>query len=307
MTFQMLAVCEVGEEGDRPVYPILDPEINVEREPIDGDFGIPLQVSTVIVSRKVGNTWQKQMETSDISFQLWVTGGRVIAYCRKFEKGGGWVGFGLGGLAVAAVGNIVSHAVAANRRKGKALVGHLRYPWISEVAFAPKQGFGSAETLRLTYVDGSEPTKPEVHVTFHLDRGTDANQVARYIVDRIIAYRYASGEKMTADEVAAFEKLRGSGFLPPPQKGYLSIYHIPTSWNAPSGLTHVPSVTPAFPPGSPPAGIVEETPAPEATPEPMVEVRATPDLLPVTNCAACGSIYVGRSFCTDCGAPVAAG
>jgi hypothetical protein len=229
MTYDVLAVFENGEEN-YPLYPSLNNDIVIVPEAGDGPLGQALRVTKVIVRRKVGNGYKKVTETKDIAFDVWVTDSRVILYCKKFEKGGGWVGFGLGGLAVAAVANSVSMAVAASRRKGKALVGNVRYPWISSVMFAPRNGFGTEEQLRLCFVDGTDSSRPDCDVTLYLARGSDSNRIARTIVDRIIAARYASGEEMDADELARFEALRSSGLASPPQKGSLAPYKIPTSW-----------------------------------------------------------------------------
>jgi hypothetical protein len=225
------------------------------------------------------------MRTKEISFQVWVTGSRVLLYCRNFDKGGGWSGWGLGGLAVAVTANAISKGMAANRRKGKALVGNIRYPWITRVSFAPRNGYGTRETVELEYVDGTDATKPACSLTIHLDNRTDANRVARHIVDKVIAYRYASGEPMSDEQLAKFEKLRTSGLMTPPQKGFMSIYNLPTSFKVPNGVSDPPLSMPAFPPNAGSA----------------VSAKASSSF-----CTSCGSTYLGSSFCTDCGAPIAA-
>lgn len=311
MTYNVVAVCENGEDS-YPLFPVLNDEILVTGEPLDGGFGTALQVSKIVVRRKVGNSYKTVLATKDISFQVWITASRVVFYCKKFEKGGGWVGFGLGGLAVAVVANSVSMAVAASRRKGKALVGNLRYPWISRVSFSPRNGFGTDDDVRLTFVDGTDNSRPECDITFSLSRGSDANRTARHIVDRIIAYRYASGEQMDADELAGFEALRLSGLIAPPQKGYLSSYRIPSSWRVPIGLTKVPAVPPVAAVG-PPAGILKTDSG--ATPDgPVIQPAIEPVIEPVNEpavarqafCTSCGSAELGENFCTDCGAALTA-
>jgi hypothetical protein len=284
MTYNALSVCENGDENF-PLYPALNDDILILPEASDGPLGQALRVTKVIVRRKVGNSYKKVTETNDIAFDVWITNSRVILYCKKFEKGGGWVGWGLGGLAVAVVANSVSMAVAASRRKGKALVGNVRYPWISSVMFAPRNGFGTEEQLRLCFVDGTDSSRPECDVTLYLARGSDSNRLARTIVDRIISARYASGEEMDADELARFEALRTSGLAAPPQKGSLAPYKIPTSWNVPGGL-------------NPSTGAAAEVPV---FPIADVPVSVTPAM---AYCESCGSVELGARFCTDCGAAI---
>lgn len=304
MTYNVLAVCENGEETF-PLYPVLNDDILVTGEALDGGFGEPIQVSRVVIRRRVGNGYKTVMETKDLAFQVWITASRVVFYCKKFEKGGGWVGWGLGGLAVAVVANSVSHAIAAKRRKGKALVGNLRYPWVSNVMFSPRAGFGTENDVRISFVDGTEDSRPECDITFSIERHNDANRVARHIVDRIIAYRYASGEEMDADEQRQFEELRTSGLAAAPQKGRLTSYRIPSSWRVPLGMTKVPATVPAFPPGpysAPTATPLEAVPEPVAVPEPAA---AEPAPTRPEFCESCGSAELGENFCTECGAPVA--
>jgi hypothetical protein len=244
------------------------------------------------------------MNTSDIKLQAWISASRVVIYCRNYDKGGGWTGSGVGGIAVALTANAISKAMAANRRKGKALVGHLRFPWISAVSFSRRQGWGSEESIRLSYVDGSETTNPACDITLVLARHVDANRIARDIADRIIAYRYASGESMTAEELEGFEALRTGGPIAAPQKGYLAKYAIPTSFRVPGGLQWVPEEPPTSPAGEPSQRLRDSAAAAETAP-PSLDAAPASGAVRMDACHACGSIYVGRAYCTDCGAKVA--
>lgn len=280
MTYNALAVVQVGDAPD-VLHPSINDALQIIPELADGPLDTPFQVSMVSVRRKVGNAWVSQTRTQDISFQMWVTGSRVLLYCRNFDKGGGWTGWGLGGLAVAVTANAISKGMAANRRKGKALVGNIRYPWITRVSFSPRNGFGTRETVELEYMDGTDPTKPACSVTIHLDNRTDANRVARHIVDKIIAYRYANGETLNDDELAKFENLRTSGLLATPDKGFMSVYNLPTSWKVPGGVGDPPKSMPPFP-------------------------AQGASLAPAKFCISCGSVFLGSAYCTDCGAPLTA-
>ena len=84
---------------------------------------------------------------------MFVTDSRVALACEMYDKGGGWVGFGAGGLLVAVTANAVSKARAASRSRGKVLVGHVRYPWLKSVGASTQSGFGTSEAIRLEYSD----------------------------------------------------------------------------------------------------------------------------------------------------------
>ena len=295
MTYSALRIVQVGDAPD-VLHPSIDENLQVIREANDGPLDQPFQVSMVSLRRKVGNNWVRETQTKDLSFQFWITGSRVILYCRNFDKGGGWSGWGLGGLAVAVTANAISKGMAANRRKGKALVGNIRYPWITKVGFSPRAGIGSRETIDIQYVDGTDPTKPECSLTIHLDNRTDANRVARFIADKVIAYRYADKGELAPESLAKFETLRTSGLRDAPDKGYVNFYVIPSSWKVPHGLDNAPDAPPAYPPVPPIATNTATAPdEPEAADKPET----------VSRCSACGSDYVGTRFCTDCGAEVA--
>jgi hypothetical protein len=274
MTYSPLAIVQVGDAPDL-LHPSIDENLQIIRDGNDGPFDQPFQVSKVSIRRKMGNNWVTETQTKDISFQLWITGTRVILYCRNFDKGGGWRGWGLGGLAVAVTANAISKGMAANRRRGRALVGNIRYPWITKVGFSPRSGIGSRETIDIQYIDGTDSTKPECSLTIHLDNRTDANRVARFIADKVIAYRYADKGELTPELFAKFETLRTSGLREAPERGYVNFYLIPTSWNVPHGLDNAPDDVPPFP-----------APGPAS----------------IAHCTACGSEFLGARFCTDCGA-----
>jgi hypothetical protein len=290
MSYNAMSIVQTGAAAT-VLYPSIDDDRQIIPEPLDGQFDPPFQVSMVSVRRKVGNKWVSELQTKDLSFQVWITGSRVLLYCRNFDKGATWVGFNLSGLAVAAVGTAISKGMAAGRRRGKALVGNIRYPWITKVGFAPRAGMGTRETVTIHYIDGTDPTKPECSLTIHLANHVDANRTARHIVERIIAYRYAERDAMDDDEVAKFEALRTSGLKAPAQKGYVAHYVLPTSWPVPNGLSKAPDTVPAFPATVP-------APASPPTEPPVIVVTGT-------YCTMCGSEFLGSAFCTDCGAPVA--
>jgi hypothetical protein len=298
MAFNALAVVQVGEDpGVR--HPSIDANLQIVPEALDGPFAAPIQVSMASVRRKVGNNWVTQLRTTKLSLQLWVTGSRVIIYCRNYDKGAKWIGFDLGGLAVAAAATAISAGMAANRRKGKALAGNVRYPWITKVGFAPR-GHGDPEMIDIHYVDGTDPTKPECSLTLHLDNRVNANALARHIIDRVIAYRYSSGEELSDEVVEKFETLRTSGLRDLPEKGYLKYYSVPTWWHVPGGMGTMPDAIPSLPPG--PRVHTTTVMAIDIVP-PALEPALV--LEGAAICAGCGSSELGTAFCSDCGQPIA--
>jgi hypothetical protein len=138
-----------GEDEDDRMYPVLSDEAAaypVELTHADGTKVGSLPVSELSVSQ--GGS--RVTTLRDIAATVMITDCRVIVFCAKYDKGGGWFGLGAGGIATAAVLNTVSKARAARRRRGKLLVGHIRYPWLRAVGAGRKTGWLSDERLRLT-------------------------------------------------------------------------------------------------------------------------------------------------------------
>jgi hypothetical protein len=70
---------------------------------------------------------------------VYVTNRRTLFVCGEFEKGGGWVGFGLAGVAVALTANVISKRKAANRSAGKIAIGHIRHEWVTGVVLKQRK------------------------------------------------------------------------------------------------------------------------------------------------------------------------
>jgi hypothetical protein len=64
---------------------------------------------------------------------LVVTDRRTAFLTTQFDKGGGWVGFGVAGLAVATTANAVSKRRAAQRSAGRVAIGQARHEWLTGI------------------------------------------------------------------------------------------------------------------------------------------------------------------------------
>lgn len=82
------------------------------------------------VASSAPKRWELPFSTTTI-----LTDRRLAFLTTDFDKGGGWVGFGVVGFAVAASANAVSKQRAARRSGGKVLIGHVRHEWLSRMTF----------------------------------------------------------------------------------------------------------------------------------------------------------------------------
>jgi hypothetical protein len=147
----------------------------------------------------------------DLDWGVVLTDARLAVYCSKFDKGGGWRGFSAGGLAMAAAANAVSKARAANRRKGKLLVGHVRYPWVAQVLAQPRTGWLKPGRVRLMVDAGDGRSSDLLLVDLVVHKSVDALAMGHELAVRAARYRLKSGLGLDAETRAGFEAIARSG------------------------------------------------------------------------------------------------
>lgn len=160
--YELFSIVDASHD-DPSIFPVLSaPHAAFPFEWEAGDGATPQTFTTksAVVSQQSGSGWTQLKRLKDIPFTVVVTQSRTVIYCEKFTKGGGWVGFGAGGLAVALVANAVSHARAAARRRGKLLIAQVRHEWLAGVG-VPTDRNGRPNAMRLV-VDAGTPDRPRV-------------------------------------------------------------------------------------------------------------------------------------------------
>ena len=150
----------------------------VQLEPRDGQDIKRLHSTTVEVT--IGERNKTLLKAAEIRAQIMVTDARITIACSKYDKGGGWIG-GVGAIAL----NAGSKMLAARRRRGKMLVGQIRYPWISAVYAQNKGGWLGSEVLRV-FVEVDDVS---MRLDLTLPKDVDATAVATELVRRAAAFR----------------------------------------------------------------------------------------------------------------------
>lgn len=230
-------ICAIREIADAPgdieeglFYPVgLEQRDTVALEPRDGSNVKRLKCTAIAIAPVGGK--QTLLRAKEVSAQVLLTDARLTVACTKYDKGGGWSGWGVGGLALAMPLNAASHALAARRRRGKMLVGQVRYPWIHAVYAQSRVGFGGTEKLRVV-ASASGSTRLRIDLTFPKD--IDACAVGTELVRRAAAFRLAYDDQAFADderrrlreltEAAPLKFVKGSG--------QMAGHQFPTSWPA---------------------------------------------------------------------------
>lgn len=301
MSFDVLAIRSGLDDGDDVLYPALSdassPEI-IAMEAYDGPSVARVVATAVSVMRVREGGLKTIASLRDVKIDIYITDGRLAFACEKYDKGGGWVGFGGGGVLVAAAANAVSKARAASRSRGKVLVGHLRYPWLKAVGASSKSGFGSSEAIRLEYSEMLSGAPVRKLIELKLPKNIDATLVASEIIRRAAAFRLAHYPEMTAAARTGFASLSQSPprLLPGPKK--FAFQQMPTYF-------HVGTRT-AFP-GSPRPAVARPQaaePGGRALTHGRHAAPAWP-AEPASFCTQCGARHVaGDNFCGQCGVPV---
>lgn len=306
MSFDVLAIRSGLDSGDDVRYPALSdtsgPGI-IAMEPYDGP-NVTRVVATAVTVMRVGNPGLKTLtRLRDVKIDVYITDGRLALACEKYDKGGGWVGFGGAAFLVAVAANAVSKARAASRSRGKVLAGHIRYPWLKAVGASSKSGFTSTEAIRLEYSEMLSGTPVRKLIELTLPKNIDATLVASEIVRRAAAYRLAYYPNMTAE---AREKFASLSQAPPrllqPQPKQFAFCQMPTYF-------HVSAQTafPGRPRSADPVPMVRAEPGVRASADGGPGVLgwpAVPDQAQAF-CTQCGVRHVpGDLFCGQCGVAV---
>ena len=291
MTFNVLTIRAGDDPGDDAMYPVLSdvsqPEL-IAFDRYDGQNTMRV-VATAVQVMTTGSQLKTLAKLREVKIDVYITDGRLALACEKYDKGGGWVGFGGAGVLIAATANTVSKIRAANRSRGKTLVGHIRYPWLKSVGASSKTGVLSSEAIRIEFAEKHSGVTTRKLLELTLPKNIDATLVAQEITRRAAAFRLAHYSDMDHEERAKFTELSQAPPRPRPEPKKFAFCQMPTYYFAGPGS--------AFP--SPPGS------APEPPPDGGAEAG---DGAARVTCARCGSAGAADDrFCGACGTPADAG
>lgn len=288
MSFNVLTIRTGGETGNEALYPVLSdasqPEI-IAPDQYDGP-NIVRVVATAVRVAAAGEQLKTLVQLRDVKIDVYVTDGRLAIACEKYDKGGGWVGFGGAGAMVAITANAVSKIRAASRSRGKVLVGHVRYSWVKAVGASSKSGMLSSEAIRLEFCEKLAGGTARKLIELTLPKNIDATLLAQEITRRVAAFRLAHYPDMGQEERAKFAELSQAPPRPEPLPRKFAFCHMPTFYFVGAGS--------AFPHSS---GAQADGQPPGVGPAPSR--GAGPGLIACPQCGTQGAS--GAHFCGACG------
>jgi len=231
MAYCAVVIDQIGNQEYPYLYPITDDLGNMIPERWDRGLNNVVTATSIYVQRRKDgeNNFVQLLSASDIKMDVYFTDSRVAFRCEKYDKGGGWTG-GLTALAL----NAGSKMMAAHRRKGKILIGHVRYEWVREIQYNRKYNWASNEELRFVYRDNEKATWV---ITLHFKKETDTAFLANDTLHRASKYRLAMQDEKGEKEMEFFTLNSHQGTITPsadPKKNYSTIM-FPNHYFAPKG------------------------------------------------------------------------
>jgi hypothetical protein len=309
--FNVLAVRSGEDTGDDALHPLLSDASHPELIALDRYDG-PNVARTVATDARVfqvnGRGLKQIAKLTDVRIDVYITDGRLAMACQKYDKGGGWVGFGGAGLLIAVTANVVSKARAARRSRGKVLVGHVRYPWLKAVGATSKTGFFTSEAIRLEFAQNLTTGIVHSVLELTLPKNTDATQVAQDLIHRAASYRLAHFPEHDAEARAKFTSLSQAPPRLRPQPGKFAIQQMPNYYFAGHGTAFPASGRPRLSTGHSGAPGQTSAAAPPAAAVPRTKIAEPPRPAAVQSfCTQCGTRREpGDNFCQECGAALEA-
>ena len=224
----ILRIREIGDASDdAALWPVPAVEPGgwlIEPEADDGGNPVFLPLTGVHEQEVVPGGAKTLTRVTKASGWVHITDSRCAVAVQNFDKGSTYVGFGVGAVVgLAATG--ISKARAAQRRKGKLLVGHVRWQWLSAVAACPASR-GQAAQLRLVCNTKQGDETRCYRLDVDLAGAANSMAAAQDCIRRAAAWRLARfpGREEHWDRI---RELAGAPPLAEPARGKVSTYSMP--------------------------------------------------------------------------------
>lgn len=235
MAYTFAAISKLADTDDQTWYPRL-----VEK---DGRFEAESGETVLTSFEASGMTiWRGGVKPKDrifsvgkVKIAITVTDTRIVAVCRKFDKGGGWYGDPVSMIVL----NGLSKARAAVRSHGRFLVGQMRLRWIARAGYQARQGWRGRNAVRLVATD--EDKTPAI-VEFSLPSGADPRTMAMAIVDAAAVVHRGEPQRLSDEQLAL---LQAGLELPEyePRSDSLAMVEIPGHLTVSGASAHPPTAT----------------------------------------------------------------
>ena len=210
MDFNCFTVRDYADSDNDPMYPRADEfSRSVALEESDGDQVMRAVGTGLELVHQGENKRHRQIGLEQIKVEIVVTDSRIGFAVPKYDKGGGWLG-GAGAIAL----NAASKVRAAVRSRGKCLVGHVKYPWLTVIghgAYFSLMGNRKHDQLRIGYSFRSGSAQVDVWLEIDLASDVNGHALATEILNRAVDHRLDHHPSLTDEQRGKLEALRETG------------------------------------------------------------------------------------------------
>jgi len=235
MTFDVLAI-RTADQDAGTMYPVIGGDgLSVVLDESDGDDLLVVEATALTVGELTATGLRRINRVQQIKVDTIISDSRVAMACAKLDRGGGWVGFDESASVMDRGLNIFAKARAAYRNKGngnngKMLVGHVRFPWLSQVGGRPRQRLLGEECLRMVLGENCGGGRRLLAVDVTLPKTVDSLHVAQTIARRAARFRLEQTDVPDEHVDALHALVAAERLVPEPTR--FAMYTIPSVFDA---------------------------------------------------------------------------
>lgn len=223
---QLVTIREFGDTDSPWRYPNLDSDSG-HLVPEDGD-GTPFTVyaKNLRLERMADGKFRPEIKSIPSPATVAVTESRTVVTCHNYDKGGGWVGLGAGGLAIAAASNVVSKARAKKRSAGRAFALQIRHPWLKSVGSSAPQFWLDDNEVALVTKSHADDGGHLWRLVLILDKKVPAADLARDVASRAAAHALRFRDQYEEADIPKLNDLQTTPSLPD-VRGQFAMHQLP--------------------------------------------------------------------------------
>jgi hypothetical protein len=263
VNFHILSV-RASDSGVDPLFPQLDRHLMPVMDNTDGEVSFT-EVTGLTVAIKKETRLHTVTGAAKLDAELWLTDRRLIVRCKNYDRVHWTVDNAIGSMVWGAGLETFDFAVTKLYHKvksiGKAMVGHVYYPWIQAVLFQP--GIGSRQRPGIRVVVATKLAgggTRELYFSVSLSKRGDPKALAEDLVARCARWWTTHKTGLTSEQAERLKALKEVNFAIP-QPGKMTIQKLPV-------FRYVASTN-----FSPPKGDPQETETPKAREQQLARQR----------------------------------
>jgi len=216
----------LGPDDEDPMYPSVGSgSYPFELEPDDGNVKRYISKGFVLYEYLPSGAPKRVAALKDERVEVYVTECRIVYVVEAWNKGSRYWGIGLGGTD-ALIKNISNHIREARARRGRLMIGHVRYNWLAHVGAQRSKGLMGNNILSVCLAGDDMNTGRKLRLDVNFGRDGSVIAVADLIASRAAKFWIALGD--VADETrSVFDAMINNAEPLAPPRGRMEVKKIP--------------------------------------------------------------------------------